>query len=408
MEAAFKQRLSVLLKKETKPLVSVYWRRQIIMGSLMKNSELRTMVLRLLDVFPSLSGSETIREHCLEYASAGFSGKAPAYVVSCAMRAPPSKIVAAVIARKTMLFAANQFIVGESEKEIIRYGRAAEKIGAACSFDVLGEQVLSEDEEEQYQARYLDLIKKLSSSHRPIDVSVKLSSLCCKLDPLNASDATNVVLARLGKIWAAMQPLGGRIIIDMESTRVKDLTLDIFEQALFAFRGSVSWGIAHQAYLKDSEDSLRQLLQIAKNSNSQFTVRLVKGAYWDFEVADALQKNWPVPVYTERSDTDESFKNNANMILHNYPLIRIAVGSHNLDSLAHTMARHHELGLPKEALELQVLYGLGGPLVRPLVKMGYPVTVYTGIGNIVDAMSYLARRLLENTSQASSAFFARH
>ena len=85
--------------------------------------------------------------------------------------------------------------------------------------------------------------------------------------------------------------------------------------------------------------------------------------------------------------------------------MKTAIGSHNLSSVAYVMAKQEFLGLPKNAVEFQTLYGLGTPLIRPLKEMGYPVRVYVGTGNTLEGMSYLARRLLENTSQMSSAFF---
>src|SRR5207248_8116438 len=48
--------------------------------------------------------------------------------------------------------------------------------------------------------------------------------------------------------------------------------------------------------------------------------------------------------------------------------------------------------------EFQLLYGMAGPIKRALVEMGYRVREYSPVGELLPGMSYLVRRLLENTS----------
>ena len=52
-------------------------------------------------------------------------------------------------------------------------------------------------------------------------------------------------------------------------------------------------GIALQAYLRDCEEDLRDLLTWARERRRPLNVRLVKGAYWDFEPILARQRSWP-------------------------------------------------------------------------------------------------------------------
>ena len=58
-------------------------------------------------------------------------------------------------------------------------------------------------------------------------------------------------------------------------------------------------------------------------------------------------------------------------------------------------------GLPRNAYELQTLYGMGDLIQRALVDRGHRVRVYTPYGAILPGMAYLVRRLLENTSNES-------
>src|SRR5262249_58113084 len=57
-----------------------------------------------------------------------------------------------------------------------------------------------------------------------------------------------------------------------------------------------------------------------------------------------------------------------------------------------------ELRIDRSRFELQLLYGMAGPIKRALVEMGYRVREYCPIGELLPGMAYLVRRLLENTS----------
>ena len=86
----------------------------------------------------------------------------------------------------------------------------------------------------------------------------------------------------------------------MEQYAFKDTTLRIFREILDEpeYRDWPDVGIAIQAYLTDTEQDLRDLLDWAKARGTPVWVRLVKGAYWDYETVIAAQNDWPVPVWT--------------------------------------------------------------------------------------------------------------
>src|SRR5204862_3334979 len=75
-----------------------------------------------------------------------------------------------------------------------------------------------------------------------------------------------------------------------------------------------------------------------------------------------------------------------------------ASGSHTTTSIAHSIAPADELATNRIRFEFQLLYGMAGPVKRALVEMGYRVREYCPVGELLPGMSYLVRRLLENTS----------
>jgi RHH-type proline utilization regulon transcriptional repressor/proline dehydrogenase/delta 1-pyrroline-5-carboxylate dehydrogenase len=142
------------------------------------------------------------------------------------------------------------------------------------------------------------------------------------------------------------------------------------------------------------------------------TVRLIKGAYWDYETIHAQMQNWPSPVWTEKAETDACFERLTDLLLGQVPRdgagaggIKLALGTHNARSVAHAIARAEQLGLPQEALEFQALRGMADDLKLALARgagsasgMPWRVREYTPLGELVPGMAYLVRRLLENTS----------
>ena len=86
------------------------------------------------------------------------------------------------------------------------------------------------------------------------------------------------------------------------------------------------------------------------------------------------------------------------VLLENEAIVTAAFGSHNVRSIAHAQAFAEKLCIDKSRFEFQLLYGMAGPIKRALVEMGYRVREYCPVGELLPGMSYLVRRLLENTS----------
>ena len=67
------------------------------------------------------------------------------------------------------------------------------------------------------------------------------------------------------------------------------------------FRDWKDVGIVVQAYLKDGLDDLKMLHEWAAQRGTPVWVRLVKGAYWDYETIVAAQRGHSVPVYENKA-----------------------------------------------------------------------------------------------------------
>jgi RHH-type proline utilization regulon transcriptional repressor/proline dehydrogenase/delta 1-pyrroline-5-carboxylate dehydrogenase len=127
----------------------------------------------------------------------------------------------------------------------------------------------------------------------------------------------------------------------------------------------------------------------------------VKGAYWDQETIKAAQKDWQQPVFNDKASTDANFETMTRLLLENHEHLYGAIGSHNVRSQAYAMAIAETLQIPPRRFELQVLYGMADKLAKAIVAKGYRVRVYCPYGELIPGMSYLIRRLLENTANSS-------
>jgi RHH-type proline utilization regulon transcriptional repressor/proline dehydrogenase/delta 1-pyrroline-5-carboxylate dehydrogenase len=328
-------------------------------------------------------------------------------------------IVAAAI-RKNVTQMAKMFITGESPEEALPVIKKARLKSISFTADLLGEATLSGEEAFEYQSRYMDLIRKLSSDSDSwtrnaqidtdslgeipkVNISVKLTSLYSQISHKAWDESINKLKERIRPILALAMERNVFVNIDMEQYSHKDLTLQVFKELMMEpnFKTYPYFGIVIQAYLRDSFEDVRGLIDFAKARGTRFSVRLVKGAYWDYETIHAQQMAWPVPVYTHKKESDWNFERCAWELLQGYPHILLAAASHNVRSIAATVVMAEKLKLPPNSYELQMLYGMAEPIKNSLVKQGARVREYATIGELIPGMAYLVRRLLENTSNES-------
>jgi len=278
----------------------------------------------------------------------------------------------------------------------------------------LGEAVVSEAEADEYSARYLDLLEGLAYETKDwtdplgknsdlfpvVNVSIKISALYSQMNPADRADAIAHLTPKLRPLLRRARELGAFINFDMESYADKNTTLELFK-TIFAEQQFKDWphvGIVTQAYLRDSEADLRDLIEWGHARGTRFAVRLVKGAYWDYETWKSRQNGWDCPVYLEKPESDANFETLTRLLLENESIVTSAFGSHNVRSISHAQAFAEQLGIDRSRFEFQLLYGMAGPIKRALVDMGYRVREYCPVGELLPGMSYLVRRLLENTS----------
>ena len=413
------KRIFEAVKNSKTPLFSKdRWYRSVMEWS-MQNEHFKTQMFRFVDVLPYLRTNNEVTLHLKEYFS-DREGKLPAFFgVGLGIGSLAPGLMAGMI-KKNVEQMAKMFITGSTPQEAIPRLEEGHRMQKAFTIDLLGEATLSEKEALDYQRRYLELIDSLSAVSEswasvPVldednkgaiprnNVSVKLSSLYSQIKSTAWDASKEVLKERLRPIFSLAVKKGVFINLDMEQYSMKDLTIEVFCEILREpeFCDYPHWGIVIQAYLRDSFEDVKHLTAFAQEHGSLFTIRLVKGAYWDYETVIADQKKWPIPVYMNKQESDANFEVCARYLLDNHAVIKLAVGSHNIRSLAATMEYARSIGLPKNALEIQMIYGMADPIKAAIVGEGYRLREYATVGEMIPGMAYLVRRLLENTSNES-------
>jgi RHH-type proline utilization regulon transcriptional repressor/proline dehydrogenase/delta 1-pyrroline-5-carboxylate dehydrogenase len=232
--------------------------------------------------------------------------------------------------------------------------------------------------------------------------SIKLSGLSPHFDPVDPQGSASRVLARIAPLMQQIVGTRAALTIDMEHHELKNLVISVFRQLVEAYPGK-GWlpGIALQAYLPETEADLSALVAWARRIDRRISVRLVKGAYWDTEVALARQRNWPVPVFLDKAATDASYERLTLALFDARDVVYPAIAGHNLRSLSHAISAARERGMPRDAWEVQMLYGMAEPLQHAIAQHGVALRVYVPTGELVTGIAYLIRRLLENTASDS-------
>ncbi len=393
-----------LMGTETPTVFDRRWWAGRMMARVMREPALKVPLFRFVDVLPALTASRQIAGHAREYFAADRS-PLPWFVNSllsaAASGAGPAAALMAYLVKTGVARFSKTFIAGDSPRSALAVLRRLRSEGKTFTVDILGEAVVSEAEADACRDRYLALADTLSREMPGcVDLSVKVSSLYSRIGPVNREDSVREVRRRLAPVFAKVREARGTVFLDMETYSLKDITLDVFSQTMDepSFAGWEGAGIALQAYLKCAEGDLRRLIGWAKERNRRIAIRLVKGAYWEYETIVARQRGWEVPVFSRKEQSDWNFERCVEIALENHEHVTLAVGSHNVRSIAKTLATAERLRVPGERYEVQMLYGMGEPGKRALKEMGFAVREYAPIGELLPGMAYLVRRLLENAS----------
>jgi proline dehydrogenase len=279
--------------------------------------------------------------------------------------------------------AASRFVAGERAEDAIRAVRELNAKGINATLDHLGEHTSTAEEAANATEDILAILDEIDAAKVRANISIKLTQIGMGLDEL-------ICRQNLIRILERARQHNNFVRIDIEDTPYTDITISIYESMLERGFTTKNVGMAVQAYLYRAEADTRALLE------KDTRLRLVKGAYK--EPADK--------AYPKKADTDANYDLLAKILIDcalkvednrlsadgRVPPIP-AIASHDDKRLAFAKQYAEKVGLPKDAIEFQMLYGIRRDFQEDFIKAGYPVRVYIPFGT--HWYPYFMRRLAE-------------
>lgn len=383
-----------------------YWMGRI-MDWVMKDPSFKVDLFRFVDVLPVLNHKDQVAKHVEEYLLR--ENRELPMVMQAALKASGWSLargMAAIAIKKNVTEMAEKFILGLDLAGASRPLKKLEQDGFCFTIDLLGEKTLSEKEADDYFSRYEKLIHELpktlkATGDNPPNLSIKVSALTSFL---KEEDPDFCVKKAKERVWPLLElAFKNQVFInfDMETYASHEIVMKLFKEIALSqkFRSWPHLGIVLQAYLKDSPAHVETLLSLARERKSPFSIRIVKGAYWDYEFIRAQQMGISCPVFEQKWQTDENYEKLSRLLLDNVRFIKPCFASHNIRSLAQAISYAKLKGIDKNNYEIQMLFGMAEAERKVLLERGHCVRIYVPLGELLPGMSYLVRRLLENTSQ---------
>lgn len=276
---------------------------------------------------------------------------------------------------KTVLFKlpyakrmARRFVAGDTSAEALEVARQLNEAGFRVTLDLLGESVFDREEAQRAAAEYAQSLVDIDAHEARTTISLKLTQLGLDIDG-------DFCYRNLLGIVRRAEELGNFVRIDMEDSRHTQATLDTFYRVYEQHRNV---GIVIQSYLYRSGDDVARLVELGA------PVRLCKGAYAE-----------PASVaFQNRGEVDASFIRLMKLLLDGGT--PTAIASHDERMIDATLEHVARSGLPDDAFEIQMLYGVRRDYQRQLVDNGLGMRIYLPYGS--QWYSYFMRRMAERPS----------
>ncbi len=274
--------------------------------------------------------------------------------------------------------AVNRFMPGERLEDALAAAAGLQRFGIGVVLTRLGENITDAAAANETATHYVTVARELQRLGIDGDVSVKLTQLGLDIDPQRCQ-ATLLMLAD------ETSGRGIRLWIDMEQSFYVERTLDM-RRALRAYPHA---GVCLQAYLRRAVDDLASIIPLGGG------IRLVKGAY----------REPATSAFPRKHDVDGNYFTMAIEMLAGARKsgLRCVFGTHDQHLIARIQRHADSAGVPRDAFEFHMLYGIQRSEQIRLAREGYRVKVLISYGE--QWFPWYMRRLAERP--ANLMFLAR-
>jgi proline dehydrogenase len=244
--------------------------------------------------------------------------------------------------------AVRRFMPGEDAEASFAAAELLAASGHGILFTRLGENLTSLAEADEVAAHYHRILDRGAALDRPIELSIKPTQLGLDIDE-------EACLRLCEELAARADVTGTWLWVDMESSAYVDRTISLYERLKARHR---NLGICLQAYLKRTPSDVHRLLPLEP------AVRLVKGAYDE-----------PASLAWRRKAEVDGAYQAAALVLAGAARdgkARLALGTHDGGLVERIAAFAEAAGVPREKLEVHMLFGIRAGELRRLGAAGFP------------------------------------
>jgi proline dehydrogenase len=252
--------------------------------------------------------------------------------------------------------AVRRFMPGDTIDDALGAAVDLQVLGISTIYTKLGENVTQPAGAKAVVDHYLELLRRIGSSEIDGEISVKPTQLGLDVDE-------DACFANLVTLAAAAEAQGSYLWVDMEVSSYVDRTLDLYQRLRASHPRT---GICLQAYLRRTAKDVERLLPINP------AIRLVKGAY---DEPNAV-------AFRTKREVDANYLGVAVTLLRESRTrpLRIGLGTHDVELVAQIASHAAAAGIPKDAFEVQMLFGIRAREQRALARAGYRVQTLIAYG----------------------------
>jgi proline dehydrogenase len=259
-----------------------------------------------------------------------------------------------------------RYIAGDLLEEAVAVVRDLNRSGCVATIDVLGESTRSKADAARTLRDYEKVLDALDERNLESGISVKLTGLGLAI-------GEELCRANLEEVVAYAAEKDRFVRVDMEDSPYTGVTL---EMVMDLHERYENVGAVIQAYMR------RSLEDVVRLTQAGVSVRLCKGIYDE-----------PRTIAYKDFDT---VRENYRLLLEE--LLRggsyVGIATHDEFLVWHALRLIHQLEVPKDRYEFQMLLGVDEELRGILVGAGHKLRVYVPFGE--DWYEYSSRRLKEN------------
>ena len=271
-----------------------------------------------------------------------------------------------VIPRPIVKRISGRYIAGDTLDEAVSTIRDLNKEGCVATIDLLGESTETKADAAAKLRDYEKVVDALDEHDLKSGISVKLTGLGLTLNE-------ELCRANLEEIIEYAAERGRFVRVDMEDSPHTEATLRIVRDMHERHENT---GAVLQAYMRRSIEDVQNIIE------SGFSVRLCKGIYDEprsiaFKDFQTVRQNYIFLL-------DELLKGG----------VYVGIATHDEFLIWHALRLIHQLGVPEDRYEFQMLLGVDEELRSILVEAGHKLRVYVPFGE--DWYEYSTRRLKEN------------